>query len=228
MTTRTPGARAWALAAAAASSLAGCASSTDTTAASSPPPPSSSNSEAGSIGAGASTSTGPESPNTGPGPPQPPEYSAGGEAADDHGVDRCRTSMLRGRIGDKSTASGTMTEKIFLTNTSGQACTLYGYPGVEPAHASGALIEYETVRSDNPAQQQNASQQPQIVTLQPGDTAHAVLSYYYGWMTAQQKENCVHWDAIAVTPPDERDHLLIPDSNTACRVGPLAVGPVKP
>lgn len=225
------------LVAAAAVVLAGCGSGAgESAAAPSSPPPASSSSPHDAASTGTTTTVQGQSTGGAPQTPAPqprngserPSAQPTDESAHEHQPERCHTSELRGRLGDENTASGTLTERIYLTNASDHTCTLYGYPGVAPAQQSGALIAYETVRSVNPAQQQNTERRPEVVELQPGRTAHAVLSYYYGWMTAQQKDDCVHWSAMAVTPPDEQDHLLIPNSGTACHVGPFAVGVMEP
>lgn len=56
-------------------------------------------------------------------------------------------------------------------------------------------------------------------------TANAVI--FYDNHPVHDEAECVHWSALAVTPPDEDDHLLIPIESVGCRTQPAKVGYIK-
>jgi hypothetical protein len=125
-----------------------------------------------------------------------------------------------------SAASGARKVRTYLTNVSNHTCTLEGYPNVQPAQPSGAVITYPVQQSQNPGHALQQSQTVYSVTLRPSMTAQAVLYYFGQWVTDADKKTCVNWSALAVAPPGERDNLLIPNDDTAC-MAPFEIGPVQ-
>src|SRR5215475_10768862 len=56
------------------------------------------------------------------------------------GPGTCPPSALHVSLGDSEGAAGTFYRVIVLTNTSGSACTLYGYPGVSFVTRPGGSV----------------------------------------------------------------------------------------
>jgi Protein of unknown function (DUF4232) len=66
-------------------------------------------------------------------------------------------------------AAGTIFYPLDLTNTSGSACTMYGYPGVAFVSSPGGSVIGASARRRSPPV-------PALATLAPGVTAHATLA----------------------------------------------------
>ena len=77
----------------------------------------------------------------------------------------CTTSALAVSLGPGNGAAGSTYFPIKFTNVSSAACTLYGYPGVSFATASGGQVG--TAATEDPAYPRR------LVTLAAGTTAHA-------------------------------------------------------
>jgi hypothetical protein len=92
--------------------------------------------------------------------------SAAATAAATH---RCATSGLDIWFNNAAggAAAGSTYYKLELTNLSGHACTLLGYPGVSAVNLSGHQV--------GKAGSRETSQTPHVVTLAAGATATAVL-----------------------------------------------------
>jgi hypothetical protein len=135
----------------------------------------------------------------------------------------CATAVLKGSLGPGSAAAGSSFYPIDFTNTSGSACTLYGYPGVSFVTASGSQVG--TPATEDPTFPR------QLVTLAPGGTAHADLRV----ATAQNYPSAtcspVAVSSIRVFPPGQTSSLVIALSSTGCAnpaVQILAVQTVQP
>ncbi len=111
------------------------------------------------------------------------------------GLQPCQTASLRLTVGRGDGAAGTIYWPLRFTNTSGSACTLYGYPGavfVKAPH--GAQI-------GAPADRRGPA--PAQVTLRPGATAHATLAVSDVTIgnNCMGRQTQVHW--VQVYPPDQ-------------------------
>jgi hypothetical protein len=83
------------------------------------------------------------------------------------GPPACATSSLNVTLGPSSGYAGGVYQTIVFTNTSGSACTLFGYPGVSLVSASHTQIGLAA---------QRASTVPvKLITLATGAAANAVL-----------------------------------------------------
>lgn len=113
-----------------------------------------------------------------------------------------------------------------LTNTSGSACTLYGYPGVSFVTSQGGG-QIGTAATENSAFART------LVTLAPGAAAHAPLQVVEAgnYPAAQCSPVTAHW--LKVYPPGQRDALYVSVdsptcSSTAKAVHILSVETVQP
>jgi hypothetical protein len=84
------------------------------------------------------------------------------------GVPACATSAMSVKLGQGNGAAGSTYLPIQFTNTSGAACTLFGYPGVSfVTGVNGSQV--------GAAAHRDSTQPAQAVTLAPGAVAHATL-----------------------------------------------------
>ncbi|MDA8323890.1 MAG: DUF4232 domain-containing protein [Actinomycetota bacterium] len=115
-------------------------------------------------------------------------------------------------------AAGTIYYPIEFSNTGHRACTMYGFPGVWAVTNSGRTIGY-------PATHQG---RPRLVTLRPGQTAHAIL----GIVEAGNIAGCriAHNAYLKIYAPHQRAATRIPAFTfDACwNRSVLRVGPVRP
>lgn len=113
--------------------------------------------------------------------------------------------------------------KLVVTNTSGAACILDGYPGVS-MEAAGSSTPIGAPADRDPAAPSNGP-----ITLTPGHSAAATLRY----TQAGNYQNCqrVQADSILVYPPSATDSLEIGHPLTACSnddVKLLSIGAFMP
>lgn len=132
-------------------------------------------------------------------------------------VPRCRTADLHAYLSRFGAAAGTVVGDVGLRNRSGHACFVYGYPGLglEDAHhgvMTSRVTWGSTVARHDP--------RPHRIVLSPGRTAFANLQYSdvpFG------NERCRVSAWLEVTPPDDRNHRLVPFRGPACDHGHLTV-----
>ena len=127
---------------------AGCASSSSSS--SSPASSASSSSPAAAGG------------TTAPAPPATSQSPAGG------GPLACATSDLKVTLGAPNGYAGGVYETIVFTNTSGAACSLYGYPGV-------SLVSAPPYTQIGLAAKRSATVPVKLIVLASGTSASAVL-----------------------------------------------------
>ena len=126
----------------------------------------------------------------------------------------CATSQLTAALGGSDAGAGSLYRYLVLTNHSGTACHLTGYPGLSMLDGSGKEI-------GAPATRQPLGYQP--VVLQPGGTASDTIH------TINQQGTCLPASAeLRIYPPGNLDSLLITGQVTNCddqfTVTPLIAG----
>lgn len=87
---------------------------------------------------------------------------------------------------------------IVLTNASARTCTVYGYPGAAFVDAAGRQLGPDPERAPG---------SPSRVTLAPGDSAWAGLSYSSPEISGARTARPA---GLLVTPPDERKPIEVP------------------
>ncbi|MGW0912769.1 DUF4232 domain-containing protein [Streptomyces sp. NPDC002784] len=111
---------------------------------------------------------------------------------------RCRTGELRAEVGRMDPGAGQRNFPVVLTNTSARTCTVYGYPGAAFVDASGEQLGPDPERAPG---------SPARVTLAPGESAWAGLSYSSPEVSGARTARPA---ALLVTPPDEREPIEVP------------------
>jgi len=135
----------------------------------------------------------------------------------------CATSVLKLSLGTSGAAAGSSYYPIDFTNTSGAACTLYGYPGVSFISASGSQIGAAAI--EDPVYPR------QLVTLAPGATAHADLQVTDALNYPAATCSPVSVNQLKVFPPGQTSPLNLGLTTTACAstsVQILAIQTVQP
>jgi hypothetical protein len=139
------------------------------------------------------------SPASAPAPASPPPAEP----------QQCATSGLGGSIGQANGAAGSIYYPLVFTNTSGQACTMFGYPGVSfVTGISGRELGGAAVR--------NPTFAAQAVMLAPGAAAHASLQVAIAqiYPAATCKPVTAHW--LRIYPPGQLSPLYVKFTAVTC------------
>jgi hypothetical protein len=138
----------------------------------------------------------------------------------------CATSALHVSIGNGDGAAGSVYYPLVFTNSSGSACTLFGFPGVSFVTGSnGSQIgDAATRQSDKPSQ---------TVTLAPGGVAHATLQVVQALNFPAAKCQPVNAHFLKIYPPGQTEAVILSFTAKACAatgqgVTVLNVAPVQP
>jgi hypothetical protein len=150
------------------------------------------NAGAGSAPAGGGTAEG-SGGGSGPG---------GGAGSGAGSLSRCHTRDLAARVGRLDGAAGSRSTTIVLTNASGRACRVYGWPGVGIATADGSALPSSDERVGGPA--------PHLV-LQPNGHAYTEIDWAApGAADPQSQSEAALPRLLTVIPPDETLALRVP------------------
>lgn len=134
-----------------------------------------------------------------------PAAPAGAAAA---GTPKCATSGLVIWLNDEQGGgtAGSIYYKLELTNLSGHACTLLGYPGVSAVNLGGHQL--------GSAARQEAFHKPRLVTLASGSDATAVLRIVdAGALPACRPVTAA---GLRVYPPGQTRSKVVPFPFQAC------------
>jgi hypothetical protein len=133
----------------------------------------------------------------------------------------CTTARLVLWAGDGEGAAGSVYRTLELTNQSGHACVLSGYPGVSAIDLHGRALGAPASRAPGTRVR---------VTLQNGATARATLRIAQAASFPAARCNRTAAAGIRVYPPGQTASKTIPFPFDACaRRGPvyLSIGPVR-
>jgi Domain of unknown function (DUF4232) len=134
---------------------------------------------------------------------------------------RCATSSLVLWTGDGQGAAGSVYRTLELTNQSGHACVLFGYPGVSAVDLRGHALGAPASR---------AAGTPARVTLPNGETARATLRIAQAANFPLATCRRTAAAGVRVYPPGQTTSKTVPFPFEACTLrGPayLFVGPVR-
>jgi hypothetical protein len=120
----------------------------------------------------------------------------------------CATSALTASLGAGNGAAGSTYFPIGFTNSSGSACTLYGFPGVSFVSAAGKQV--------GAAATEDSTYPRQLVTLAPGATVHASLRVVDAGNYPSATCKPVTVKRLRVFPPNQTTALYISLAATAC------------
>lgn len=210
-------------------SLAACTPGTPTASPTAPDSTSSPVTSSPSASSAAPTAEETPSSTASPGSPETTEATEATEGTasttpSDQATALCPAASLKGSLDESDGgAAGHIYMKLVVTNTSGAACILDGYPGVS-MEAAGSSTPIGAPADRDPAAPSNGP-----ITLTPGQSAAATLRY----TQAGNYQNCqrVQADSILVYPPSATDSLEIGHPLTACSnddVKLLSIGAFMP
>jgi hypothetical protein len=156
----------------------------------------------------------------------PTTTSASAPAPTSSGPAPCRTAALRVALGRGDGAAGSTYYPLDFSNASGDACTLFGYPGVSFVTGVGGS-QIGNAASRNPA---FASES---VTIAAGGVVHAALQVVnaQNFPRADCHPVAAHW--LRIYPPNQTAPLYLSFTAPACStqarsVDILAVEAVRP
>jgi hypothetical protein len=133
---------------------------------------------------------------------------------------RCHTSELAGSLRPGSPGAGQRYAVLVLTNLSSRTCWVYGYVGMQLQDGAGHPLPTNVIR---------APATPATISLQPGDTAFALLhwSAVNGPGDSPSAQCQPDPASVQVTPPDETTQLVIPWSyGMVCQQGRIDIPPL--
>jgi hypothetical protein len=136
----------------------------------------------------------------------------------------CRTADLTVATGTMGAAAGSVYLQIDFTNTSGAACTLYGYPGV-------ALTASRTSASQVGLAASRSTGQPyRLVTLAPRASASATLHLVRVVNYPTARCGPVSGSFLQVYPPGQQAAVYLPYQGQTCAkpVFAMGIGAVQP
>lgn len=151
-----------------------------------------------------------------------PAASSPAPSATASGTPGCLASGLRARLGSSQGTAGTIYQVVVLTNTSGSACTLYGYPGVSFVTGAGGS-QVGAPATKNPAVTVT------LVTLAAGGEANLLLGVHDAGAFPSCTLTNVGW--LRIYPPGDYGSVYVQYKTQACANAAektLSVTPVRP
>lgn len=131
-----------------------------------------------------------------------------GSATSSSSAPACATSGLSAANAGGQGAAGSDYIVIDFTNTGGATCTLYGFPGVSLADASGSQVGAAATRDHTHA--------PVLVTLSPGAKANAVLRVTVAQNYPTGTCGPEAATSLKIYPPNQTGALSMPYKTTGC------------
>ena len=136
----------------------------------------------------------------------------------------CQSSQLSMVAAGSQGAAGHLGVQYKFTNTSPNACTLYGYPSAQLLDANRApLTTHDTDATQGPLFTQ---QTVQTVTLAPNGSAYFVVNW--SDVPDSSAPGCSQASYLRIAPPDNTQTFTVPSSIDACSAGNLIISPVEP
>jgi hypothetical protein len=151
-----------------------------------------------------------------------PAASSPAPSATASGTPGCLASGLQARLGSSQGTAGTIYQVVVLTNTSGSACTLYGYPGVSFVTGAGGS-QVGAPATKNPAVTVT------LVTLAAGGEANLLLGVHDAGAFPSCTLTNVGW--LRIYPPGDYGSVYVQYKTQACANAAektLSVTPVRP
>ncbi len=141
--------------------------------------------------------------------------SSGAASAPTTATFRCPRGYLTSWLGVPGDgAAGSTYYQLEISNTSGQTCSLYGFPGVSALKAGGGQLGSAAGRSPGHTKL--------LVTLAPGATAHVVLRITDVSNFASSACHPANAVALRVFAPGDYASMQVPFSFRGCaRRGPV-------
>jgi hypothetical protein len=138
----------------------------------------------------------------------------------DNGTPRCHTGDLAATSAYGDGATGHFSVDLRLTNKSGHACTLLGFPGVSwVAGDNGKQV-------NDPFKRVTAAKK--TITLKPGATAHSMLVQSQTAFFDDKTCKPIQVRGYRVYPPDETAAIFVSSPQKVCSAKSIGLGEVYP
>jgi hypothetical protein len=150
--------------------------------------------------------------------------ASGGGTSDGGGPAGCATRDLSVKAGVGQGAAGSLYQVLDFTNISNVACTLFGYPGV-------ALAGGTPVTQVGAAASRSSAAAATLVTLQPGQTANALLRITQAVNYPASKCSPQPTTFVQIYPPNQTTPTYLAYTATGCAstsVNLLSIGVMQP
>ncbi|MCP2336791.1 DUF4232 domain-containing protein [Actinomadura rupiterrae] len=133
---------------------------------------------------------------------------------------RCTAAQLRATVIGLSPGAGQRYARLTLTNISGRACRVYGFPGLGLASPSNPSIPTSTRRTGSPA----------AFVVKPGGHAYSLLHWTAVPGDGEAGSECEPSPtALHVIPPDERSWVRASWTlGPVCQHGQIDLQPLSP
>ena len=164
-------------------------------------------SSATSSSAPASSASSPSPAAGGSTAPAPPPATSQSPAAT--GPLACATSELKVTLGAPNGYAGGVYETIVFTNTSGAACSLYGYPGV-------SLVSAPPYTQIGLAAKRSGTVPVKLIVLASGTSASAVLQVVDALNFPASTCSPTQAAFLRIYPPNQTVPVYLPDTSQIC------------
>jgi hypothetical protein len=121
----------------------------------------------------------------------------------------CATSDLKVTLGAPNGYAGGVYETIVFTNTSGAACSLYGYPGV-------SLVSAPPYTQIGLAAKRSRTAPVKLIVLASGTSANAVLQVVDALNFPASTCSPTHAAFLRIYPPNQTVPVYLPDTSQTC------------
>jgi hypothetical protein len=121
----------------------------------------------------------------------------------------CATSELKVTLGAPNGYAGGVYETIVFTNTSGAACSLYGYPGV-------SLVSAPPYTQIGLAAKRSGTVPVKLVVLASGTSASAVLQVVDALNFPASTCSPTRAAFLRIYPPNQTVPVYLPDTSQTC------------
>lgn len=142
-----------------------------------------------------------------PAPPPAPATPGDGAAPAPDAGPGCTAAALDTHLGRVGGAAGSAILTLVFTNTSGDTCTMYGYPGVSYTGPDGSQVGAPAARSPRP-------EHP--VPLAPGASASAQVRAAQVHNYPAERCDPTPVTGLRVYPPGETASVVLDHSTTGC------------
>jgi Protein of unknown function (DUF4232) len=139
--------------------------------------------------------------------PAPPPSTSPSPAVT--GPPACTTSGLKVTLGAPNGYAGGVYEPIVFTNTSGAACSLYGYPGV-------SLVSAPPYTQIGLAAKRSGTVPVKLIVLTSGTSANAVLQVVDALNYPASTCSPTQAAFLRVYPPNQTVPVYLPDTSQIC------------
>ena len=136
---------------------------------------------------------------------------------------RCHTSQVTVREGRGGVGAGNVLAVYVLENTAATTCRLFGYPGLQMLDSNHRPVPTTVTRGADMFPAQAPSR---VIVLPRGSASFSVEYREIPSGEEPASVQCVPSTYVEITPPDERQPLLLSSSIAPCDHGVIFISPM--